>query len=110
MANKIFHYEQRNRTLQEVAELMGVSFELKLLKNNLWHAKLEQLSLVSDNPSERKYIICRNENPNYAMSLLCEKISYKTVSAPQKNKENKIVTLGLVQKGPLYLRYYEGGL
>ena len=110
MADKFYDYDQRRRTLEEVAELMGVSLEIKLLrgKKKLWQAKLEKLSLHTDNPLERKYIICRNTNPNYAMAQLCEKISYKTVIAPQIGGNNKVVTLGLVEKGPLYLRFYEG--
>lgn len=100
------NYEIRDRTLEEVAKLLNLSLDIKLLRGNkyVWQVKLETLRVYNDNSAKMKYIICKGDNPNYAMNKLCEKISYKTVVAPQIEGEDAIVTLGLVKRGPLYLR------
>ncbi len=100
-------YSLRVRTLEEVADLLNVSFELKRHKGrkHLWQAKLEKLCLYGNKTTVMKYIICRADNPNDAMDLLCEKISHKTVVGPKFNGKYKIIALGLIQRSPLYLRY-----
>lgn len=103
-------YEIRDRTLEEVAKLLNLSLDIKLLRGlkYVWQVKLERLRIYNENPWKMKYIICKADNPNLAMVRLCTKISYKTVVAPQINGEDIIVTLGAVLRGPLYLRLYEG--
>jgi hypothetical protein len=106
----IYKYEQRRRTLEEVADLLNLSLDIKRLRgrNKLWQVKLERLRLYDENPLKKNYVICRHSNPNYAMMQLCKKISYKTVIALQVTGEDKIVTLGLVERDCLYLRLCEG--
>jgi hypothetical protein len=103
-------YDIRRRTLEEVAKLLNLALEIKLLRGNrnLWQVKLEKLSLYDNNPLKKKYVICRADNPNAALSKLCQRISYRMVVAPQLNGPDKIVTLGEVVKGSLYLRQNEG--
>lgn len=106
-AESAHRYPLRVRTLEEVADLLNVSFELRRLKGkkHLWQAKLEKLCLYGNKTTAMKYIICRADNPNDAMDLLCKKISHKTVVGPKLDGKHKVVALGLVQRKPLYLRY-----
>jgi hypothetical protein len=117
LGKKVYNYETRTRTLEEVAKLLNLALDIKLLRGSkyVWQVKLEKLRLHNQDFAKygdnitRKYVICRADNPNSAMSRLCEKISYRTVVAPQIEGGDKIITLGLVQRGPLYLRvHYEG--
>ena len=107
---RILDFSDRSRTLEEVAKLLNLSLEIKLLRGDkyMWHVKLERLRIYDVNPLKMKYVICRSDNPNFAMTKLCLKISHRTVVAPQIGKENKVVMLGEVLKGPLYLRLCEG--
>lgn len=104
-----YSYEQRTRTLEELARFLNLPLDIKLLKGvrYQWQVKLERLSIYTDNPLNKKYVICKASNSNKAMDKLCEKISYKTVVAPQIEGKDKIVTLGLVKRGFLYLRTHE---
>jgi hypothetical protein len=107
--SRTLKYEQRTRTLEEVSWWLNLALELKLLRGDkyVWQVKLEKLSFYNKNPLIKKYIICKADSPNKAMTNLCTKISYRMVVAPQIEGKDMIVTLGLVQRGYLYLRTHE---
>jgi hypothetical protein len=102
--SNIFDYTDRTRTLEEVALLLQASLEIKMLKGkkNLWQVKLEKVKFVGVNPTKVNYACVRNNNPNAALSSLCQKLSYTVVKSPDTRK----IRLAEVNKGPLYIRLH----
>ena len=106
--------EIKQRTLEEVATILDANLEFKKLRGNkcVWQVKLGKVYLYRDDQWKgglsKERAVCKNENPNYALRRLCDKLSYKTVVAPQVKGEDVILSLGEVIHGPLYLRLCEG--
>lgn len=103
---RILDFSDRSRTLEEVARLVNLSFDIRLLRGNkyVWQVKLERLRIYDENPMKMKYVICKADDPNLAMTKLCARLSHKIVVTPRINDKNKIMRLGEVTKGFMYLR------
>lgn len=102
----ILNYTNRTRTLEEVAQLLKASLGIRMLKGrkDLWQVKLEKVEILDSTFLSRKYAFVRNNNPNVAMNILCTKLSYSIIIAPDK----RVIRLGEIKRGHLYLRlYYE---
>lgn len=96
----MLNYTDRTRNIEEVAILLKVPLVITKIPrdHDLWQVKLSRVRFI-----DKSYAFVRHNNPNSALSSLCQKLSCNTIIAPDK----RVIQLGEVVRTPLRIILYE---